>query len=48
MRYLGKYISESDVTSPEANVLLIILRSAATYISRSVAYASDEVIFILH
>jgi hypothetical protein len=31
----------SDVTSPEANVLLIIIRSGATYISKSVECASE-------
>jgi hypothetical protein len=32
---------KSDVTSSEAKVLLIIVCSAATYISNSVEYASE-------
>jgi hypothetical protein len=37
---LPKFTSE-DVTSPEASILLMLIRSAATYISKSVAYASE-------
>jgi hypothetical protein len=37
---LPKSTSE-DVTSPEANILLMLIRSAATYISKFVAYASE-------
>jgi hypothetical protein len=37
---LPKFTSE-DVTSPEANMLLMLIRSAATYISKSVEYASE-------
>jgi hypothetical protein len=36
---LPKFIS--NVTSPDAKVLLIIICSAATYISKSVEYASE-------
>jgi hypothetical protein len=37
---LPKFTSE-DVTSPEADILLMLIRSAATYMSKSVAYASE-------
>jgi hypothetical protein len=30
-----------DVTSAEANILLMLIRSEATYISKYVAYASE-------
>jgi hypothetical protein len=37
---LPKFTSEDD-TSPEAKLLLMLIRSAATYISKSVEYASE-------
>jgi hypothetical protein len=37
---LPKFTSE-DVTSPEANILLMLILSAATYINKSVEYASE-------
>jgi hypothetical protein len=38
---LPKFTSE-DVTSPEANIhLIMLIRSAATYISKSVEYARE-------
>jgi hypothetical protein len=37
---LPKFKGE-DVTSPEVNILLMLIRSAATYISKSVEYASE-------